>query len=474
MLKIILGNSKSRIIGDRREIAKLIEKTKIRKPGAFFSNAYGNGWDGYIRYVSEATGLFQTGLVEQMCKAMENLNIEYEVEDGREVFKDMKFFGVMDNGDEIRGYQKDGALAILDNRFKGIRFQRGILDYATNAGKSYIMACILGSYSKKRNGLVLIDNTEIFDQLYEDLKTLLGKENVGCISSKKTDIKRINLCMVQTLGLRLRKDLKLRAIVTKTDIVIVDECDTTASKKVGKTILGYACNATVRVGLSGTPLLHKDKTKNQEILAYFGPVVAKISNKELVGLSVSTKPVITMITGNREISQNDYATEYRLGITMNRKRNKRVWKRVLKHEAKDRLPLLIVIKYKDHAKQLMDTCPKEFKDKYRVDWVHSERKDRKAIIEKFKTGKLDVLITSMIIQRGKNLPLTKVLINAAGGDSHRAILQIFGRLLRSHASKTKVYLDDLYDYGRYLKRHSKHRTIFYKNEGFGIKEIYKK
>jgi superfamily II DNA or RNA helicase len=80
----------------------------------------------------------------------------------------------------------------------------------------------------------------------------------------------------------------------------------------------------------------------------------------------------------------------------------------------------------------------------------------------------------MIIKRGINLPLIRMLINAAGGDSETNVLQILGRALRKHATKDSVKVVDFYDEGAYLMRHSKHRVKFYKDQKFKVKELYKK
>ena len=73
-----------------------------------------------------------------------------------------------------------------------------------------------------------------------------------------------------------------------------------------------------------------------------------------------------------------------------------------------------------------------------------------------------------------NLKLIRTLINAAGGDSWRNVLQIFGRALRKEAGvKEEVNVEDFMDEGRYLKRHSKHRINYYKKEGFPVGELYK-
>ena len=119
--------------------------------------------------------------------------------------------------------------------------------------------------------------------------------------------------------------------------------------------------------------------------------------------------------------------------------------------------------------------PQEISEKYRVVGVHGAHKTRENTLRDFKEGKVDILISSMIIKRGKNLPLMQVLINAAAGDSHTTIKQILGRGMRRKAGiKTKIYMDDFFDTGQFLKRHAKHRVIYYKKEGFPVKELYKK
>jgi superfamily II DNA or RNA helicase len=235
-------------------------------------------------------------------------------------------------------------------------------------------------------------------------------------------------------------------------------------------------DATVRLGFSGAAQLHKDPTKNKMMISFLGPIIYTITNKERVDMGVTTKPIFKIFTGTQDIKiKGDYKGEYDKSITLNKARNKKVWKRVIKHKSKGRLPLIILYKFKEHAVELLKHMPEELKD-LSVDYIHSGRSkvQRKAIIDKFKAGKLDVLLASYVLKRGKNLPLIRVLINAGSGDSHINALQILGRLLRKHESKDVVWFEDFFDKGAYLQRHSKHRIRYYKQEGFEVKELYKR
>jgi superfamily II DNA or RNA helicase len=474
-VEIVVNNQKSRLLCDLKTRVQLHKDWKIKNKQAFWSPAFRSGrWDGYVRYIGEDSGLFQTGLLFQLLEKLGAMGIPYKITDKRETFKDLH---APEGMGELtaRVYQEAARLAVVENKVGGIRFQRGILDEATNAGKTLLTGLLIGSFSSKRSAVFLVNSKTLFDQALPDLQELFGKEEVGWVNAKSEDWRRINVCMSQTLGGRLKKDPKYKNRLAKTDILIVDEADELIGRKDCQQILLNAYNATIRLALTGTALKHKDPLRNQLLLSYFGPVLHRITNKELVEQGVSTKPIIRFTTGNKEVRVDDsWDEEYMDGILKNKKRHRRIWKRVDKHIDKDRLPILILFRHHLHAKGLVASMPEHIRDTFTYSVVHGQTSNREAIFQRFNEGKLDILIASMIIKRGKNLPRIKVLINAAGGDSEVVILQIFGRALRSHESKTKVYIEEFWDSGKYLQRHSKHRITYYKKQGFEVKELYKK
>lgn len=472
-VRILVDNNKSRVVGSRKAVNKLHNEFKLRAPGYFWSPLYRRRiWDGYTRYVTE-TGSFQTGLIDYVTDHLKKLKYKYTIEDERSAFKDLHIIDKV--GDfELRGYQRESVVALLNNKFQGIKFIRGILNEATNAGKNLIAAAIMLSFSSKRWGLFLIDNSVIYDQAVKELEELMPGE-IGHVRGKDIKWGRLTVCMVQSLSNLIKKDPKVKAIIAKIDIILVDECDSTMPKKVCKHILGYCYNAPIRVGLSGTPLMHKEKTRNLVVQMFFGPVVHTTTNKQLVEQGYSSKPHIFILLGNTSAKyKGDYAKEYRKGIIKNKGRNAMVWKKVAKAIKLDRSPVLILIKNHLHIKYLMQTCPAKIKNRHRIESVHHKTAGREAIFEAFKKEKITVLISSMIIRRGKNLPIMRTLINAAGGDSQANVLQILGRgLRRLEGKKDHLYLYDFWDLGAYIRRHSFHRLNAYKKTGFEVKEIYK-
>ena len=141
----------------------------------------------------------------------------------------------------------------------------------------------------------------------------------------------------------------------------------------------------------------------------------------------------------------------------------------------NRLPAIIVTRFIEHAESLYKyyTNHPELKD-YNIRVIDHTSKNRESIINQFAQGKIDVLITTYIIKRGINLPLAVYLQNAAGSDSEEDISQICGRMERTFKGKKKSYLDDMYYYGQYLERHSKHRINYYIRTGMKVINLKKK
>ena len=71
------------------------------------------------------------------------------------------------------------------------------------------------------------------------------------------------------------------------------------------------------------------------------------------------------------------------------------------------------------------------------------------------------------------MPLIQYMQNAASGDSQINALQLIGRAIRIHESKDKVYYEDFWDEGYYLRKHSLHRLKYYKQQRFKVIELWK-
>lgn len=475
MVKIEINNHKGKIYAGAKELLQIQNRFKVRHPNAYFIRLRGNvqeGWDGKIDYVTEA-GYFKVGLLPQVYNYItKELKKKVEFIDNRANLgvetKIPKKIGKL----EPRKYQLEAIKSIVNNKIGGLNFPMGVIGAATNAGKTMIAAGIYLAYKREIPAIILINDGDLFEQFKKEIPDLLGND-VGFVRGKEKNWKKVTVAMVQTLSRDIKK---YKHELIKFGVVIVDEADLANNKTYTK-VLQNCYNAKVRVGLSGSMYLSKlkkDFTKEQNLKGYFGEKVFEISNKELVEKGHSTNIVIRVFKGNEKIGEKgDWKKEYDLGITYNEDRAMLCVDR-LRHNIKvKRLPAMVVCQYHNHIELMYTVIQRELGKDYKVAYVHGDVKDRKKIISDFREGYIDILIASFIIRRGKNFPLLRYLLNAAGSDSHATVLQLMGRLFRKTPGKNKVIMEDFFDEGVYLKRHSKHRVIYYKKEKFKVIENYK-
>lgn len=466
-MKIIITNNKAKIEGPVKLIIKLRDHPlfAIKAKGAFFSTAFKRGqWDGYIRFITQY-GYLDTGKVPQLIKVItEEFKEEVEVIDNREGY--IKALTIpREIGDfKTRRYQFQALKAIKYNKVEGLPFPRGVVGAATNAGKTYLSCALYKMYNQPT--LFLINSKELLEQALEEIPQIIPGEVGYLASSVGEKWANFMIVMVQTAVARIDQ---VGNRLAKYKVVLVDECDL-ATSATYKKVLGYTFNSFVRIGLSGSAFADPRKKENNEKLrGIFGDVLFSIKNKEMIEQGFSSNVRVTVMNGNTIVKEDDYVEEYRKGVIESKERNRKIVKRVKFHRGRGRLPILIIVKNHKHVEVLFKRLSEEesLKD-LKIKWVHHKKIDRKKIVKKFKVGAVDILVGSYILKRGKNFPLMKAIINGGGGDSIATVLQILGRATRKHESKEHTYLDDFYDRGKFIRRHSLHRFQTYKNEGLQI------
>jgi superfamily II DNA or RNA helicase len=251
------------------------------------------------------------------------------------------------------------------------------------------------------------------------------------------------------------------------DVLILDETHHGSAKSFYR--LMQRIQAPFRFGLSGTPFGNADGN-GLMVEACFGPVVARVTNEELIQRGVSARPTIRFVEVDKpEIEENlDWHTVYKQGIVLNEHRNQLIAGEA-KRFAKANKPCLIMIRELWHGDNLSKLLT-EMKVKHA--YVHgqmlSANVERSKV--KFEAGKFNVLIASPIFGEGVDIPAIRSLIIADGGQSVREVLQKIGRGLRKKDGGDNV-LDvvDFADTGHtWLARHSQERMNIYVDEGFEV------
>lgn len=469
-MKITVNNNKLKIDGPLKLENALYKLFSIRHPNAFHVRAYmPKGWDGKIHFLTEH-GYMYTGLLPDLIEAIkekspkEPIKITY-VDTPKVALKIPQSL----NGWVPRPYQLEAIKSIVNRQVEGKPFPRGIIRAATNAGKNLIMAFLYKTFNVPT--ILVFNRKELYETALEEIPQIIGVDEVGVINATNEVWKPFMICMAQTLTSRMAY---YKPKLAKFQACFIDECDL-SDNKTYKTILLNLFNTHIRVGLSGTYAvspLAKYKVRDTNIKAFYSGVVFDIKNTELQQMGYSSNVIIKILQGNTTVKASSYPEEYEQGITKNKLRNKLIARRVKLYAKRKQLPILVTATYHKHLKRLYKIITK-LNPQLRVEVVHHKTKNRASLITQFKEGNIDILISSMIVRRGKNFPLMRAMINAGAGDSEAGILQLFGRATRTYKEKSHVTFEDFFDEGNYLKRHSKHRIAAFKREGLEVVEIYK-
>jgi ATP-dependent helicase IRC3 len=474
MVKIEINNNNTyKLHGKLKFLTKLYKKFKVKHPNAFYLRRGGympRGWDGCIDYITDNL-TFKAGLLQMIVKEIHNMGEKVEIIDNRLDFNVKPKLVEYVGEHKMRPEQTQALKALLHNEVANIKHYIAVYDAATNFGKTTLMASIYHAFRRKIPTIVLLKDGDLFEQFKQELPKLIPKEDLGFVRNKNMDFKNFTVVMVQSLAPKVSM---YKNTLAKYGIALVDEADEGDSKTYKK-ILTNLYNCKVRVGLSGTIYMSKykkDEMKNMNLRSFFGDVIYKITKKEMVEKGYSTPVVIRLYPGSTLPPLGLYPEEYDINITKNKARIKLGIHLMKKAEKFKRLPAIVMFRYHDHGILIHKMFKKAFPN-LRVELVHGDTKNRKKIISDFREGKIDILVGSYILKRGKNFPTLRYILNMASGDSQETVSQIWGRLERTHENKKKCFMDDFMDEGRYLKRHSKHRRNYYISEGMKVIEYTK-
>ena len=451
---------------------KLYQEFSVRHPNAFYLRTRQRGmqnWDGKIHYVNKH-GEFKIGLLPAVYEKCIEYGIKPKVVDMRKPLPKVKKVVTKIGKYKLRPEQEEAVKAIISNKVGNTLFQIGVLDYTVNAGKTLIMSSLYLSYKKQLRTLLITNDSDWLNQAREEFKQYLPGENITFVRGKVLNWSNFTIGMVQSISRNMRF---YQQELSKIDMVLVDEADQGGSKQY-QNVLTRLFNTRIRIGLSGTiymSKLAKDKVKNMNLEVFFGKVIAEFKLKDSIKKGYSTKTIVKMVPsrpwyGNWESEFVTYKDIYDDSITLNRYARKMAYARLRWNINQGRYPALVVCKHIAHCEKLYKFFKKKLGDAYNIAYVHvnTHSKLRQQIMKDFREGKIDILVSTTIIARGKNFPKLRYLLNAASMDSQEKSIQFLGRLVRTDESKNRVYLDDLHYPGDYLSRHGRHRKQYYQKQ----------
>lgn len=470
---IQVENVNSRLVTTDLELKNLLaDKLRFRPKNYWHNSAYKRKiWDGWKYFFNAKNGLFLTGILPEVKLVLNKLNKEFVLIDNRGSVdwahtnidqdflepwwpKGMKSF-------ELHDYQPDYVNQC-------IKYNRGIVQAPTGAGKTFILVSLLKCLPPKTPTLFLTKNAQLVHQNYEEMK-LWGVENLGRWYDK---YKEPNYVMCVTN--HVNTFASIEKLLPKFKVLIVDEVHDCMSD-VPVSAYKKMKNACVRIGISATAFKWDkkkiDNVHKWHLKGHFGPIfkttttsTGSLTTKELQGRGILSKSdcFFYPIT-SPNLAYEPYQDAVKLGIEQNFHFHEMVKK--LCDSCKGRT--LIVVERIEQGQYLNQLIPGS-------NFIQGKNKlkEREPIINALRQGEKSVaIVMRQIITAGINVKIHD-LINAAGGEGAHNVIQLMGRGLRTADDKDQLrYHDFHFLINDYLRKHSEWRMEVLKKEGHNVEVI---
>lgn len=453
----------------------IYENMSLKDPTAKYSDKFRKGlWDGFVHFYKPIRHSFPTGFLFMIKNILEDRRESYRIIQ-QQKRPERKY-----NWEYFHGNLRDCQKKAVEI---GKKEGRGLLWLAVDAGKTRIAAKIIQELGL--NALYLVHRQDLLAQVHNDLENHLGF-SVGVVGAGITQPGIVTVASIQSLCVfykELKKSTKAKGTKTKeakekndrmraigdcldsADVLILDECHLHSAEEWIKIV--NHCNAYYRIGMSGTVTgMKSDPIRDMRLVGITGPVIQKITHRELVDMGYSTpiKCIVHKII-SPFIPINDYFITVQAGIINYKQRNKLVADTAFADYKKGHTVLIFTQQIK-HAEILRDII----RENYGVNplFVHGgvPIKDRLTIKQAMIEEHERLVISTSVFKLGINIPSISSIVLAHEGESDKASMQAVGRGVRLWASKKEIIVHDFYDVGnKWLERHSKRRLRLWKREG---------
>lgn len=465
-----IDNVSSRMLTTDVDLKNLLaEKLRFRPKDFWHNTAYKNKkWDGWKYFFNAKNGVFLTGILPEIQLFLAKLKRPYVTIDKRGKI-DWQFQKIgpeflkpwfPNNIDpfELYDYQPD-----LVNQC--IKYNRGIVQAPTGAGKTFILISLLKCLPPKTPTLFLTKNSSLVDQNWQQMKEW-GIENLG---RWYDTFKEPNYVMCVTNHFKTFQSID--KLLPKFKALIVDEVHDCLSDVPIKAYKKMA-NCCVRIGISATPQKWEKKKISEchkwTLKGHFGPIFKTtttetgfLTTADLQKRNILAKSeCIIHPVRHPDLQHEPYQSAVELGIEQNFHFHKMVADIAKSCQGRT----LIVVERIEQGQYLNQLIP----GSHFIQGKNS-LKQRAPIIESLKKGEKAVaIVMRQIITAGIDVKIHD-LINAAGGEGAHNLIQLIGRGLRTADDKEKLRYHDFFFYiNDYLQSHSEWRVEVLKREGHEV------
>lgn len=441
------------------------DKLSFLVEGAEFAAAFqSSSWNGRTSLFSRRTSTFPAGFVFLIHGELTRKGYTVRVvQASLPAPKGPQFPKVDDFAPDPRYDFHDKALVQVQ------KHGRGILQVATGGGKSRICKLIVSRY--RRPTLFLTTRGVLMYQMKRDFEKTCGF-NPGIIGDGHWAPKAgLNVGMVQTLVQRLavpdldeekreqvriateaglkrtpvqflalakpvfERKVKLRAeaiaFLHSVEVLIGEEAHEAGGNSYYE-IARHCKNAQIRIALTATPFMRTDAEDNMRLMAAFGPILLKVSEKLLIDRGILAKPYFVFdepSAAEKLRKSSPYQRAVTIGITESAPRNARIadW---AKKGNDHGLSVLILVQRKAHGALIRERLTVHGLTSRSIQGSTSQE-DRDRALADLASGKIDVLIGSNILDVGVDVPSIGMVILAGGGKGEVQLRQRIGRGLRA-------------------------------------------
>ena len=449
---------------------KLANNFKYFAPYARYHPAYKLGrWDGTVSLF----GIGGNGYLHQLEKILEILNdmgIEIEeIEDLRHThnlsFTEVTESYWADLGKVWpKGHEKAGQPIILrDYQVEAIntflKNPQSLQEIATGAGKTITTATLSHLAEKIGRTITIVPNKSLVEQTEEDFISV-GLD-VGVYYGDRKDLNKTHtICTWQSLNILDKKSknheqdiLTLAEFLDGVKTVIVDEVHMAKADVLKNLLTQNVCNAPIRWGLTGT--VPKEAHESESIFASIGPVVGKLSAKELQDKGVLSNCHVNIVQMIDLPEFTSYAEEHKYLVTDD---DRMLYISKLIKSISESGNTLVLVSRIDTGKFLVNELEGAV-------FISGEvkTKDRKEEYDEVKTMDDKIIVATYgVAAVGINIPRIFNLVLIEPGKSFVRVIQSIGRGIRKAEDKDFVQIWDITSTCKYAKRHLTERKKFYK------------
>lgn len=449
----------------------LMQKFEFEVPGARYMPSVKLGrWNGKVSYCSLA-GSTYINLLEEIIPVLEELNYSIELEDMREyqtqfnftevekdTFKDVLWpKGHVCEGQsiELRDYQVQVVNEFLKN-------PQSIQEVATGAGKTIMTAALSKSVESYGRSIVIVPNKSLVSQTEEDYINM-GLDVGVYFGDRKEYFKQHTICTWQSLNILLKNtkrgevECTIGEFIEGVVCVIVDEVHMAKADALKQLLTGVMAHVPIRWGLTGT--VPKAKYESIALQISLGPVINKLSAKELQDKGVLAKCHVNIVQLQDEQEFSNYQSEL---------------KHLLSDEKRlDKMASLIdSIQQSGNTLILVDRINAGHALVERLDdavFVSGGMKvvDRKEEYDDVATSDNKIIVATYgVASTGINIPRIFNLVLIEPGKSFVRVIQSIGRGIRKAEDKDFVQIWDITSSCRFAKRHLTQRKHFYREANY--------